>query len=156
MNSFHNKELIKNILNSNSYQYKDWGDYLTCQALFRNGQDIGSVVIYPGDELAIDYVTAEHYDLDEFIKLIINKKTDEELEEYYKKNNIILNKQTNSGIKIKQQKIFDNSILNELVPIYDYWVNRGINENILKELKSGVFCGKGVFKGQKMPMRRVQ
>lgn len=137
---FNNKETIKNILSTHNYQFRDCGDYLTCQALFRGGDDIGSVAIYP-HQIAIDFVTSQKYSISDFIMLVADKKTKEELDEYFVKNNIVL-KISAPQLKIKQQKILDDSILEKLSPIYDYWINRGINENILKELKSGLYQGK--------------
>lgn len=141
-----NKESIKSILSNFGYNFKDYGDYLTCAANFRGGDDIGSIVIYP-QKVAIDYVTSTHYKIDDFLSIVTNKKTKEELEAYYKENNFIIN--TSTQPEIKQIKIFPDSVVNELVPEYSYWIKRGISEDILRETKGGLYGGdKGVMKNR--------
>ena len=142
--NFQNREFIRDILLTNGYPVVESGDYINTAAMWRGGIDAKSVVIYYKDNHCIDFVDGSHFDIKKLVSLITNKKT-EELDSYFQKRNITL---PPPSPKIKQVKIFDNSILNELLPIRDYWIKRGIDEKILQELKSGLYISKGILKGK--------
>ena len=63
-----NKDTIKNILSSHSYEYKDCGNYLQTQAKWRLGNDVQSVTIYPSDDVCKDWVLGETFNITELIK----------------------------------------------------------------------------------------
>ena len=141
-----NNDSIKSFLQENGYSVTDHGNYLKCNGLYRGGTSETSLTIYPRDLLVIDHVSSEKFGLRKFFSKILNteeSKVDEEL----KLKNINLNYVVQP--KIVQPRIFDNAILNELLPLYDYWISRGISEDVLRETKSGVYnFPKGIFRGK--------
>ena len=143
-----NNESIKSFLSFNGYKVQDFGSYLKCNALQRGGNDISSMTIYPKDLIAIDHVTGEKYCLKTFFSKILN--TSEDLVEgKIKDNNFNINFSVPSQPKIKQPKIFDDSVLNNIIPIYDYFISRGISEEVLRETRCGLYTGKSnLFKNR--------
>lgn len=138
---------IVSFLRENSYPVTEHGEYIKFPALWRGGNNPTSISYYLDKGNAVDWVTSEHFDTKELIKRILGLKTEEEIKLAIEKNNIVVNKQIEP--KIKQQRIFDSSILNELLPIYDYWFSRGISEEVLRETKSGVYSNpRGIFRGK--------
>lgn len=137
---FNNKESIKSLLSEMGYNIQDMGEYLKCNAAHREGRDVSSMTIYPNSSIAIDHVLGEKYNLKYFFSKILNVK-EELVGAELKNRNFNINFETHSEPKIKVPKIFDNSILNDLVPVYDYFLNRGIDKSVLEETKCGLYTG---------------
>src|SRR5258706_12806165 len=140
------KDSIKNILLSHGYPVSESNEYLSTSASWRGGNDPKSVAIYWGKNICCDFVEGKKFDIKTLISLITNQKDDKALQEYLSQNNIVI--ESNPMPVIKQPRIFDNAILNELLPIYDYWIGRGISENTLREIGGGLYNHKGIFKGK--------
>ncbi len=133
-----NKEMIKSILDSHGYKYKDMGEYLTCQAKFRGGDDDGSVAIYYKDSVVKDFVLGKTFKLNDFLQLVTEQKSQEELDKYLKGNNIELIEVDNAP-KIKQVKKFDKSLLNYIDKSdISYIVGRGISEETSRLFECGM------------------
>lgn len=143
--NFNNKESIKNILISHGYPVKDNNDYISTAAHWRGGQDETSVVVYIKDNFCVDFVDGSKFDIKKLISLVTNQISTEDLEKYLKNNNINL---PPPSPKIKQSKIFPDEVLKDLVPIYDYWIKRGISENILIETGGGIYNNKGSLRNK--------
>lgn len=140
---FSNKETIKNILSSHGYKFRDMGEYLTCQAVFRGGSDEGSVAIYP-NKFAKDFVTATVYPIPEFLQLVTQQKSEEELKSYFEKNNIVIQEVDNSP-KITQRKKYPKELLLHISDDYSYANSRGISNETCKLFQCGAVTGaKGV------------
>jgi len=138
---------IKDILDNNGIQYQEFPNYLKCVAGWREGDSIGSVTIYP--ELVIDHVTGEKYGLNKLIGKILNTDDKEEIEKYLSNNNynsapkFELSEPLIKEIKTIKQDFIDK--LDKSDAAHSYWVNRGIDLDLLKELKGGVYKNKYYF-----------
>ncbi len=144
---YNNKESIKTILSTHGYNFIEHSNYLSCSANYRNVPDTSSVVVYYDDDKVIDYGGSMKWNVRDFLSIVTGQKSTKELDEYLSKNNIDL-KSNIKEIRLKQPRIFSNEILKELHPVYNYWTKRGISEEVLIELKSGLYGGKGVFKNK--------
>ena len=122
-----NKESIKSLLISYGYEIKDYNSYFTCNAKFRGGDDIGSIVVYP--EKAIDYVLGVHYTIPDFLAVVTGAKSYEEVNSILNEKNIII--EQNPEPKIKQIKKFDKNLLLHLEKDHSYPISRGISEETL-------------------------
>ncbi len=142
---FSNKETIKSILSENGYNFTDHENYISCGANYRNVPDTSSVVIYHNDDHVIDFAGGWKGNIHQFLQLVTNQKSEEELNKYLEKNNIVINEVDNKP-KIKQRKIFDKELLQYIdTSNHDYIIKRGISEETAKFFE----CGKvGKIKGK--------
>ncbi len=140
------KDNIKNILMSHGYPVSESSDYLNTSAIWRGGSDPKSVAIYYNQGVCCDFVSGTKFDVKTLISLVTNQKDDKSLQEYLSKNNVVI--ESSPAPVIKTTRIFSNDILKELLPIYDYWINRGISEQTLKDVGGGIYNYKGIFKGK--------
>ncbi len=147
LKNLNNKDSIKNILMSHGYPVSDGPNYINTSAIWRGGNDPKSVAIYYSDGICCDFVSGTKFDVKTLISLVTNQKDDKALQEYLNKNNVIIDSAP-VNVKIQQPRIFSSEILRELLPIYDYWIKRGISENVLKEVGGGIYNYKGIFKGK--------
>ncbi len=128
-----NLQKIEDLLKSLGYQTRMSSNYLSCNALYRGGDDVSSVVIYP--ELVKDFVTGETWSHENFIKLVTSIKTDEELKKYLESNDIVI--QEPQERLIKQTKKFSDDLLLYIQPDHSYPISRGISEETCKLFGGG-------------------
>jgi hypothetical protein len=130
-----NLQNIENILKSLGYKTQMFSNYLMCNALYRNGDDVNSVAIYP--EIAKDFVLGKSWRIGDFLQLVTNQASQEDLDKYLKNNDINL-AQIDNTPKIKQPKSFDKNLLQYIDKSNQaYLVNRGISEQTGLLLESG-------------------
>jgi 5S rRNA maturation endonuclease (ribonuclease M5) len=140
---------IKTILSNLNYPYQDCGDYLTSPALFRGGDNSGSLGWYPSKNLVIDFVTSKRYWIKNLLKEIIKCDSIEAVDNWISNKNIEIKPTEKIEPKIQQIEKFDLKEFESLIiPDYSYYVNRGISENVLKRFKCGVILAKSRLKNR--------
>src|ERR1017187_173245 len=140
-------EQIKSILSELGYPIIDCGNYFKTKGLYRDGQDNNSLTIYWKDDTVLDHVLGEVFDIETLIKKTLKFEKPEQVKDYLKNKNYSLPVfNPNSEPVIKQIKKFSGEIVNKLLPEYDYWLNRGIDINVLKETKGGLYKADGQLK----------
>lgn len=129
---------IRKFLNDQGYSFKDNGNYLQLAAFWRGGSDPTSVVIYPDSNIVVDFVEGAKYHTDKLIKTVLNFKSDQELNSW-KKGNVFRQPKELITVKpkIKLAHKFKKEDLINILPIYDYALNRGISESVCRELQCG-------------------
>lgn len=127
------KEIIENL----GYKLKDCGNYWQCSANYRGGNNETALVIYPKDNLVVDFVSGEKFSIEDLIKKTLGIKTEEDWKKWKENKKFITPVQTYEP-KIKLQKKFDPLMLNELMPIYDFYIQRGISEDTLRLFRCGL------------------
>lgn len=137
---------IKSTLQDLGYPIIEQNGYWKTRGLYRDGSDTDSLTIYYRDNLVIDHVTAQKFSIEHLIALTLNLKDDAKAGEWLKDKNISLPSfNTRAAQQIKVQEIFDDKVIHDLVPNYDYFVNRGISQKTCEVFKGGL-CINGLFK----------
>ncbi len=132
-----NEELtVKQILESLGYPVKVCSGYYQTRALYRFGQDSTSLVVYPKDNLVLDFVTGEKFSVEGLVARTL-KISDDDASEWLKKKNIILPKM-NEHTEIKQPEIYSSELLMKIEPNHEYVIKRGISEQVAKVFEGGV------------------
>lgn len=133
---------IKSILESLGYKLSNHGNYFKTSRVWCGGDNPGAITIYPKSNRIIDHVEGNIYNLESFLKFVL-KKDENQFKEWLDNNKYQLPKvELNSNIKLTTLIDFD---LNSILPVYDYWVDRGISENVLKSFNCGL-CKVGIMK----------
>ena len=127
-------ESIQEFLIDNGYPIKNNGRYIQIPALWRGGSDPTSVVVYPGDGIVKDFVTAETFTITDLIQKISGESIDK-IEDKFGEG--VLVRKPISKDDIKNETIFNGAILDEIKPDYSFYKGKGIKEETLKMLKSG-------------------
>lgn len=128
---------IESLLSSLGYKLSDCGDHWRTSALYRGGDNPSSVQIYKSSGVWRDYVSDEGY---KPLAFLIKKTVGEQEYKKYSSNfkDITSSTTQNAQELISMEKIFDESILEELLPHFSFYKERGIPEDILKFFKSGM------------------
>lgn len=135
-----NKETIKNILSNHGYKFTDYENYISCSANYRNVIDTSSVVMYWKDDLVIDYAGGFKGTVKDFLKLVTNQSSKEELEKYLKNNNFTINESVLES-KLEDKQVFDKDLLTYLIPDHSYPISRGISKETCDLFKGGYVGG---------------
>jgi hypothetical protein len=137
------------VLESLGYKLRKHSNYYMSNAVYRGGDDINSLVYYPNNNYFIDFVTNEKGSGEKLISLTLNIPVSG-VPYWLKKqgyDNIIFNHTNIDEAKIKMSKVFELDILKELLPVHNYWNNKGISTETLKLFKGGL-ATKGKLAGR--------
>jgi 5S rRNA maturation endonuclease (ribonuclease M5) len=126
------------VLKELGYNLKRFGNAYRSNAVYRDGNNPNALCIYENG-LFVDYVTGEKGNIEKLIQLTLKFEQPAEVKKW------IQNKVTNLPVTtpekptVKTVKTFpkDETLLS-LLPVHDYWVNRGISVNTLTSFKGGL------------------
>lgn len=128
---------IESILIDLGYDLDDRGDYWQCNALYRDGDNRTALQIYKDTGVWKDYVEETGFLP---FKALVEKSLDGDKELVTK---TLKNISTTDSQKIKpkayeQDELYGEDELKKLLPHYKFYEGRGINKELLKELRGGL------------------
>ncbi len=139
---------IKSVLTELGYDIKDFGNYWTCQAVYRGGLDSGSLVLYPESNLVLDYPMGERFSIEALIGKTIGIDKEEDVQKFLTQKSCFLTTKTHFNPKIITVKTYDTD-LSKLIPDYSYWNKRCISDKTVKLLRGGLCkVEKGAMRGR--------
>lgn len=128
---------IEEVLTEIGYTLKKHGNYFTCRAVYRNGDNEGSIAIYPNRNLVIDFVTGEKFNIEGLIAKTLNISDKTKIQDWIDSRNLVINVEKPEPV-LSEVTLFPLEWLNELTSDHSYWINRGIKKEVLEELKGGI------------------
>lgn len=135
------KDWIKQKLTEMGYRPKEFGENFRMSAIYRGGSTNSSLSVNCNSGFFTDFgnnnLSGSFADL---IKLTIGSITEEELKKIMDGATII-DDVDDSNSRIEQEKLFDKSILDTFLPAYDFYLKKGIKEEILKKYYAGFVSG---------------
>lgn len=141
---------IYSILTSLGYQLHDFGQFWRCKPLYRDSGSL-SVSISKKNGAVTDFAHPENSgSFKKLLALTLGK----DLKEVEKFLNIKQYKDISSNSYIPQNldytypSIYSNELLCKLHPNHDYWLNRGISLDTLKQFQGGIVEEKTKFQGR--------
>lgn len=138
-------ETIESILENIGYKLINHGYYYTTNALYREGSDPTSLTIYPNKNIVMDWVTGEKMSIQSLIMKSLKLEDPNKIKEWLKNKNVIINTEKPEP-KIDEPRVFPIEYIENLKPDHSYWINRGVNENTLKEFGGGLWVKDGFLK----------
>lgn len=133
------------VLQELGYRLKKGTSYYQTTALFRGGDNPTAVTIYPNSNTVIDFVTGEKFNIQGLLQRALNLKDTKEVEEWLHTKNIVIPKITINP-RIKMPKIYSPDLLKQLIPVHDYWLDRGIDLDTIQLFKGGLSGNEGSMK----------
>ena len=125
------------ILINLGYTLQDRGDYWQTNALYRGGDNPTAIQIYKNTGVWKDYVLEGGGGFKPF-KALVEKSggvfNSSLIQDSYLPTNI----ETEPSSNISSEKLFPNSYIESFLPHFDFYLNKGIDSSILKELRSGL------------------
>lgn len=131
---------IKEILLDLGYQPRDEGNCYRMSAIYRGGSNSTSLVVYKKDGGYIDYVTNEYGTLEQLVSRTKNCSVEEAVSYCNKGSRPI--KEGRKIAEIEPEITFGKNEMKILLPIWDFYLKRGISVETLKFFRSG-YCPNG-------------
>ena len=132
---------IKDILEELGYKLSDKGGYWQCSALYRGGDNQTALQIYKDTGAWKDYVKDTSFmPFKRLLVLTLNTNDPKELSKYLNKDEVFfLNEKSKTSVdKIEMEEVYPESILQNLLPHYKFYIDKGIGKDVLKKLKGGL------------------
>jgi len=128
---------IKEILSELGYSLLDMGKEYRARPIYRDSSSNSVLCIKKDTGFWIDYKDQRFGKFEELVQITLHLKDISEAQQY------LLNKfdfvaPPPEKEKLKGPKTFEKDNLNQIVPVYSYWIQRGVSPNTLKLLESGV------------------
>lgn len=127
---------IEEVLVSLGYKLHDRGTYWQAAALYRNGDNETALQIYKDSGTWKDYVEDTPYlPFASLVQKTLGTNDPDVLRKYGKDKLTLENK---PKCLLKEAKTYDPSCLKKLLPHYDFYLERGIEKEILEERQCGL------------------
>lgn len=147
---------LKSSLESLGYNLKDFGSYWRAAAIYRGGDNSTALKIYKNSGVWTDFADGDKsYPIKRLISLTLNTKDDSVIDKYVKFDlqNIISNEVKE---KIEMEKIYPESMLENLLPHLDFYSKKMISPDTLNFYKCGYATAGQLFRRIVFPIYNSQ
>lgn len=135
-------DTIRETLVELGYDLKDFGNSYRAKPIYRESSNTTSLQINKQTGRFVDYSANISGSFEELVKLSLNLKNITEAKTWISQKGINLERSIEKP-KITSVKIYPHELLNELMPIHDYWKGRDISVETLLAFRGGL-----VYSGQ--------
>lgn len=157
MSKFDN-EWIKETLESIGYKLSDFGDHWRTYALYRGGKNTNAVIIFKESGVWSDYGEGSGFQpLATLITKTVGEKDAKPFVEAIKTKTSITNEEDFTNKKapkydLEIEESFPANYLDTLVAYYDFYLEKGISRDILKQTKCGYATGSDMYQRMAFPI----
>ena len=132
-------EKIKEILEELGYKLVDRGRYWHSAAAFRNGDNGTALQIWKDSGVWRDFVeNSMPLPFSKLLEIHLGTNDKKVLSKYFSESYAPAKAEANQNDRLTMEKIYDESLLEDLFPHYSFYKQKGISDNILKFLKGGL------------------
>ena len=128
---------IKEILSELGYTLLDMGKEYRARPIYRDSSSNSVLCIKKDTGFWIDYKDQRFGRFEELVQITLHLKDISEAKQYLV-NKFQFVAPVPEKEKLKGPKIFEKNNLDQIVPVYSYWIQRGVSPDTLKLLESGI------------------
>lgn len=132
---------IQETLLSLGYKLSDRGAYWQTNAVFRSGNNQTALQIYKDTGVWKDYVQDTSFSpFKRLVEATLGTNDKNEVNKYLNDEDagLLYSKKTSAAPKIEMEEVYENEMLDRLLPHYKFYNDKGISTKILQELKGGL------------------
>jgi hypothetical protein len=130
---------VYQVLTDLGYKLKDFGKEYRTRPLYRDSDNDTVLKIYKDTGHWFDFKENISGDFSLLVGMTLKLDNPEKAKEWLKNKNFIIHKSNDiEKPLLKATKKFDIEILSKLENNQNYWLNRGVSQNILEEFKGGL------------------
>lgn len=130
---------IKEILEELGYKLLDRGRYWQSNAAFRNGDNGTALQIWKNSGVWRDFVSnSAPLPFSKLLETHLGTNDKKELGKYFSQDYSATRQEPTQEDRLTMEKIYDDSLLENLFPHYSFYKQKGITEEVLKLLKGGL------------------
>jgi DNA primase len=131
-------DYIRDILSEIGYNLQDYGKEYRARPIYRNSDNNTVLRIRKENGSWTDFKHSVGGSFEELIKISLNLKSIDEARKFLKNKNVDTSKIASTKPKVKTVRTFPKETLNTMLPIHDYWLDRGVKLSTIKEFDGGV------------------
>jgi hypothetical protein len=131
-------DYIKDILTEIGYNLQDYGKEYRARPLYRESNNETILTIEKSTGKWYDFKDGKGGSFEELVKISLDLKSINDAKSYLKEKNVSSTRKPTSRPEVKGPRIFSSEILNQMLPLHDYWVDRGISLRVVREFGGGV------------------
>ena len=132
-------ERIKEVLEGLGYKLVDRGRYWHSNAAFRNGDNSTALQIWKNSGVWRDFVgNTAPMPFSKLLQIHLGTNDKKILEKYFTQDYSPSKKDPAQEDRLTMEKIYEESMLEDLFPHYSFYQRKGIGEDVLKFLKGGL------------------
>ena len=128
---------IKEILSELGYTLLDRGKEYRARPIYRDSSSNSVLCIKKDTGFWIDYKDQRFGRFEELVQITLHLKDISEAKQYLV-NKFRFVAPSPEKERLKGPKTFEKNNLNQIVPVYSYWIQRGVSPSTLKLLESGI------------------
>lgn len=145
---------FESILETLGYSLNDRGDYWQTSAVFRDGDNPTAIQIYKNSGVWKDYVEDSKFlPFSALVKKSSHNLTKEELEAILKNESTNESLVKNENSTVLYEDVYNELCLEDLLPHYKFYQNKGIPKDLLIELDSGLATKGQMYQRYVFPIR---
>lgn len=131
---------LKDILTNLGYKLSDFGNHWRTSALYRGGTNPTALQIYKDSGVWVDFVKNSSYlPFESLIEATLKTNDPNVISKITEGYDFDTPQESRiSKPKISIEKVYPNSVVENLLPHYSFYNNRGISEGTLRNLSSGM------------------
>ena len=134
-----NDDSIREALEELGYTLYDKGSYWQTNALYRGGDNKTALQIYKNSGTWKDYVQDTPYlPFKSLVEATLKTNDPNIIKSFIKDSPSLLAKKYNPEQRISCEKIYEDSVLENLLPHYKFYNNKGISDLTLIKMRSGL------------------
>jgi len=130
---------IKEILEELGYKLVDRGRYWQSNAAFRNGDNATALQIWKNSGVWRDFVSqSAPLPFSKLLETHLGTNSKTILGKYFTDDYVSAPKEATQDDRLTMEKIYEESLLEDLFPHYSFYKRKGISDPVLKFLKGGL------------------
>lgn len=129
----------KQVLEDLGYRLKDHGSYWRTSAIYRSGDNSTALQIYKDTGVWKDYVEDSMFlPFEALLQKTLNTNDKTILSSYLKDISVNIQHRTAKKNLLSEEKTYPKSCLSRLLPHYDFYLEKGITEDTMKQFQCGL------------------
>jgi len=129
----------KQVLEDLGYRLKDHGSYWRTSAIYRSGDNSTALQIYKDTGVWKDYVEDSMFlPFEALLQKTLNTNDKTILSSYLKDISVNIQHRTAKKNLLSEEKTYPKSCLSRLLPHYDFYLEKGISEDTMKQFQCGL------------------
>lgn len=146
----------KQVLEDLGYRLKDHGSYWRTSAIYRSGDNSTALQIYKDTGVWKDYVEDSMFlPFEALLRKTLNTNDKSILSSYLKDISVNIQHRTAKKNLLSEEKTYPKSCLSRLLPHYDFYLERGISEDTMKQFQCGLAMSGKLYQRVIFPVFRA-
>lgn len=131
-------DYVRDILSEIGYNLQDYGKEYRARPIYRNSDNNTVLRIKKENGSWTDFKHSTGGSFEELIRISLNLSSIDEAKKFLKDKNVDTKKIATTKPKVKTVRTFSKEVLDTILPVHDYWLEREVKPSTIKEFGGGL------------------